>query len=107
MPAAAQRILLSQLALAEARLCYHGDFDWPGLRIGNHVMREHGAVSWRFDAADYVAAVQTAEGVAQRLEGRTVEASWDEALTATMREHGVAIAEEAMAAAMLSDLTDQ
>jgi len=43
MPAAAQRCLLSQLASARARLCYHGDFDWPGIRIGNHVMREHGA----------------------------------------------------------------
>ena len=41
MPGAAQRCLLSQLAEAGARLCYHGDFDWPGLRIGNHVMREH------------------------------------------------------------------
>ena len=53
MPAAAQRCLLSQLAKARASLCYHGDFDWPGLRIGNHVMREYGARPWRFGAADY------------------------------------------------------
>jgi uncharacterized protein (TIGR02679 family) len=104
MPAAAQRTLLSQLALARARLRYHGDFDWPGLRIGNHVMREHGAVSWRFDEIDYIAAVRTAPGLTQRLEGNAVEASWDETLTAAMREHGVAIAEEGMAAALLSDL---
>jgi uncharacterized protein (TIGR02679 family) len=107
MPAAAQRCLLSQLAQARARLCYHGDFDWPGLHIGNHVMREYGATSWRFDAADYVAAVQTASGLPLRLDGRSIEASWDEALAAAMREHGVAIAEEAMAATLLSDLNDR
>ncbi|MCL2429569.1 MAG: TIGR02679 family protein, partial [Alphaproteobacteria bacterium] len=39
MPAAAQRTLLSQLAKEGARLRYHGDFDWPGVRIANHVMR--------------------------------------------------------------------
>ena len=43
MPAAAQRCLLSQLATAGAQTFYHGDFDWPGLHIGNYVMREYGA----------------------------------------------------------------
>ncbi|MFO1087693.1 MAG: TIGR02679 family protein [Reyranellaceae bacterium] len=107
MPAAAQRTLLSQLTLAEARLCYHGDFDWPGLRIANHVLREHNAKPWRFDAADYVAAVRTASSLAQRLEGVTVEASWDDALAAAMCEHGITIAEEAVAAQLLSDLADR
>lgn len=50
MPAAAQQCLLAQLARAGAQLRYHGDFDWPGLHIGNHVMREHGAAPWRFGA---------------------------------------------------------
>jgi uncharacterized protein (TIGR02679 family) len=104
MPAAAQRTLLSQLVQAEARLCYHGDFDWPGLRIGNHVMREHGATPWRFNAADYVAAVRTASGALQRLEGRVVHASWDDGLAAAMQEHGAAVAEEAVTAELLSDL---
>jgi hypothetical protein len=58
--------LLSQLAKARAQLCYHGDFDWPGVRIGNHVMREHGAQSWRFGAADYEAAVMVAIWRARR-----------------------------------------
>jgi uncharacterized protein (TIGR02679 family) len=107
MPAAAQRTLLSQLTLAGARFCYHGDFDWPGLRIANHVMREHDAGSWRFNAADYVAAVRTASGLAQRLEGAIVEASWDDGLTAAMHEHGIAVAEETVAAQLLSDLTDR
>jgi uncharacterized protein (TIGR02679 family) len=104
MPAAAQRTLLSQLARAGARLCYHGDFDWPGLRIANHVMRERNAAPWRYMATDYVAAVRTASDLARRLEGATVEASWDDGLAAAMNEHGVAVAEEAVAAQLLSDL---
>jgi hypothetical protein len=37
MPAVARRYLLSQRAKARAQLFYHGDFDWPGARIRNHV----------------------------------------------------------------------
>jgi uncharacterized protein (TIGR02679 family) len=107
MPAAAQRCLLSQLARSRARLRYHGDFDWPGLRIGNHVMREHGAEPWRFGAADYLAAVRTTPKPALRLGGKAVEASWDGALTNALREHRVALAEEAMAASLLRDLEDR
>jgi uncharacterized protein (TIGR02679 family) len=107
MPAAAQRILLSQLTSAKARLCYHGDFDWPGLRIANHVMREHNAVPWRFSAADYVAAIQATSGLQQCLEGRAIQASWDDRLAGAMNEHGVAIAEEAVAAELLADLQDR
>jgi len=53
MPSASQRILLLQLADAGARLLYHGDFDWAGIRIGNFVMRRFGARPWRFGAEDY------------------------------------------------------
>lgn len=107
MPAAAQRCLLDQLALAGARLRYHGDFDWPGLRIGNQVMREHGAEPWRFGAVDYIAAVRTAQSLAHPLGGKVAEASWDGALAPAMREHRVAIAEEALAASLLQDLDDR
>ncbi|MFB9268582.1 TIGR02679 family protein [Bradyrhizobium erythrophlei] len=104
MPAAAQRCLLSQLAKARAQLCYHGDFDWPGIRIGNHVMREHGAQSWRFCAADYEAAVDGATGLGQTLTGKAVHALWDEGLMATMQRHRLCVAEEALAASLLEDL---
>ncbi|WP_287204855.1 TIGR02679 family protein, partial [Mesorhizobium sp.] len=107
MPAAAQRCLLAQLAQAGAQLRYHGDFDWPGLRIGNHVMREHGAEPWRFGAADYIAAVPMAPGLAHPLEGKVAEASWDGALAPAMRQHRVAIAEEALAASLLPDLDNR
>jgi uncharacterized protein (TIGR02679 family) len=104
MPAAAQRCLLSQLAKARAQLCYHGDFDWPGIRIGNHVMREHGAQSWRFGAADYEAAVDGATGVGQTLTGKAARALWDEGLMAAMQRHRLSIAEEALAVSLLEDL---
>jgi uncharacterized protein (TIGR02679 family) len=104
MPAAAQRCLLSQLAKARAQLCYHGDFDWPGVRIGNHVMREHGAQSWRFGASDYEAAVEEASGFGQALTGKAARALWDEGLMTAMQQHELSIAEEALAASLLKDL---
>lgn len=66
-------------------------------------MREHGARPWRFGAADYAAAFRTSN-VGQPLQGAAVEAIWDDALTATMRKHDIAIAEEALAASLLADL---
>ena len=104
MPAAAQRCLLSQLAKARAQLSYHGDFDWPGVRIGNHVMREHGAQSWRFGAADYEAAINRASGLGQALTGKATRALWDERLMTAMQQHRLSIAEEALAASLLEDL---
>jgi uncharacterized protein (TIGR02679 family) len=104
MPAAAQRCLLSQLAKARARLCYHGDFDWPGVRIGNHVMREHGAQPWRFGAADYEAAVEGASGPGRALTGKAASALWDQGLTTAMQQHRLSIAEEALAASLLKDI---
>ena len=104
MPAAAQRCLLQQLRAAGARLLYHGDFDWPGLRIANLVLREHGAAPWRFDAAAYEAAVQAAPPSSHRLTGTPVMASWDSALAPAMQAQGLAIAEEALADGLLQDL---
>jgi uncharacterized protein (TIGR02679 family) len=107
MPGAAQRCLLAQLVLAGAHLRYHGDFDWPGLRIANHVMREHRAQPWRFGAIDYLAAVQCAPSRRQPLVGKAVEASWDEALKAAMQQHRISVAEESLAASLLQDLPDR
>jgi uncharacterized protein (TIGR02679 family) len=106
MPAAAQRTLLTQLARAGASLRYHGDFDWPGLRIANHVMRQCGAQPWRFGAVEYAASVRSAACPGHPLQGSAVNASWDEALTAAMQTFQLAIAEEAVAASLLRDLED-
>jgi hypothetical protein len=37
------------------------DFDWPGVRNGNHFMRGHGAQTLRCGATDHFAAVRIAE----------------------------------------------
>ena len=92
---------------AGAALLYHGDFDWPGLRIGNHVMRVHGAGPWRFASADYQAALRMASSPGRQLQGEAVDASWDEALAAAMHNALQAIDEEAVADLLLQDLATQ
>lgn len=105
MPAAAQRILLTQLAFAGARLLYHGDFDWAGLHIANYVMRLCGAQPWRFACDDYKRAIENAPHSERDLGDSRVEATWDQALTASMQHYGLAIAEEAVASPLLEDLS--
>jgi uncharacterized protein (TIGR02679 family) len=107
MPAAAQRCLLSQLTRAGAQLHYHGDFDWPGLIIANHVIREHAAQPWRLSTADYLAATHLAARPVHALAGKSTVASWDPTLTPAMLEHQISIAEEAVAAELLQDLGSQ
>jgi len=104
MPAAAQRVLLTQLAEAGAILHYHGDFDWPGIRIANHVVRTFGATPWRMGAVDYVRGVQLLASKERDLTEPAVVAAWDGALSEAMRQHGLAIDEEALAAMLMEDL---
>jgi uncharacterized protein (TIGR02679 family) len=104
MPAAAQRTLLNQLLRAGARLHYHGDFDWPGLQIANHVMRTWQAQPWRLAASDYEAAVQTAPHTRRDLDETDASAAWDPLLAAAMCRHGLSIAEEAVADGLIEDL---
>jgi uncharacterized protein (TIGR02679 family) len=101
MPAAAQRTLLTQLAAAGARLLYHGDFDWPGITIANHVIQTYGARPWRFGAVDYEN-VKPRHG--HKLAGTPVPACWDDALMPAMQDQGWAIAEESLVASLLPDL---
>jgi len=98
MPAAAQRVLLTQLAASGVAMCYHGDFDWPGLRIGNFVMRSFGARPWRFGAQDY--AVRSGRA----LEGLAVAAQWDAQLAPAMVSAGFALDEEAVVDSLIEDL---
>lgn len=104
MPGAAQRTLLLQLARAGARLHYHGDFDWAGLRIGNWIMRACGALPWRYGAADYLSAVRDDPVHGRALGPDSVEADWDADLAASMRSREKAVDEEAVAADLLPDL---
>ena len=105
MPAAAQRALLLQLAAAGAHLHYHGDFDWPGVAIANRVLQDFGARPWRMGASDYLAAVDGACAEARApLRGSVVAAAWDDALAVAMQARACAMAEEALAPTLLSDL---
>lgn len=104
MPAAAQRVMLTQLRMAGALLRYHGDFDWPGIRIANLVLREHGAHAWRMSEKDYVAAAERSQGRGTELSGAEVTATWDPPLSARMTEHGKSIPEEALVDTLLFEL---
>ena len=105
MPSAAQRTLLTQLAAAGARLCYHGDFDWPGVRIGNWVMRQFNAQPWRYQAQDYLAAAGEVDERRRVLGEDMCHADWDVELAAAMQACGRAIDEEARTEVLLADLT--
>ena len=104
MPAAAQRTLLMQLSAAGARLYYHGDFDWPGIGIGNVLMRQFGALPWRFRAPDYRAATEVAATDWRPLGLAATEAEWDSELHIEMSGHNRAVDEEALALTLLQDL---
>lgn len=104
MPAAAQRTLLFQLAAAGAQLRYHGDFDWPGLTIGNWMMRGFGAQPWRFSTRDYRAALESRDICGRTLVGASVAATWDGQLAAEMLAAGLGIDEEAVVGQLLGDL---
>jgi uncharacterized protein (TIGR02679 family) len=98
MPSASQRTLLQQLQAQGARLRYHGDFDWPGLRIANFVMRSFGATAWRFGSQDYMPRAGKA------LVGELAVASWDAELAPRMAAVGCALEEEAVVDGLLVDL---
>lgn len=104
MPSAAQRTLLNQLTRAGANLYYHGDFDWPGIRIGNHMLREHGATPWRLGAADYVAALDLVQAHGRLLPEVAVLCLWDAQLTLALQTARQAIDEELVAEYLMQDL---
>lgn len=98
-PSAAAQTLLRYLAEAGAIVAYHGDFDWPGLHIGQLVVDRFAALPWRFGSADYLAAP-----AGPPLRGRPATASWDPSLTTAMTGRGVAVHEEQVLDDLLADL---
>lgn len=95
--------LLAHLAHQGADLLYHGDFDWAGLQIANHLLKTVPIRPWHFTAEDYRRALETA---AERpiLEGRPVTAQWDLDLAPAMADAGVAVEEETVLEELLGDL---
>ena len=99
-PRTACRLLLKRLTESGITLAYHGDFDWPGIQIGNVIYHRHGFKPWRFSTADYCGTSGTL-----LLKGIPVEASWDPDLRHAMAESGHAIHEEQLLETLLLDLS--
>lgn len=93
MPGVVATDLLGRLRHSGADLRYHGDFDWPGIAIANRLTAQLGCRPWLMSASDYSVAVRP-DGLT--LEGSEVRALWDDDLAPAMREHGVAVHEEAV-----------
>jgi uncharacterized protein (TIGR02679 family) len=99
MPRTASHLLLGALARAGARLRFHVDFDWAGVRIGNLLSARHGAFPWRMGVSDYQ------EGPAgPRLGDGSILAVWDAGLSPAMAARGVAVHEESVLGALLEGL---
>lgn len=92
--------VLRQLSASGARLNYHGDFDWEGIRIANFIMKNFGATPWRMSAADYAAV--GADG--PKLTGSLVSALWDTDLAHTMSAIGRAVHEESVLETLAGDV---
>ncbi|MFD0894768.1 TIGR02679 family protein [Luteolibacter ambystomatis] len=89
-PKTALHVLLRQLKSAGFLVRYHGDFDWPGIRIANAMRSRHGVDIWRMTADDYL---RSAAGELQ-LRGLPADAEWDPALRPAMEASGIAMHEE-------------
>jgi uncharacterized protein (TIGR02679 family) len=84
---------------------YHGDFDWPGVRIAARLVGR-GATLWRMGAGDYADAVRHLYADAHlALSGSAVATPWDPGLAAAMGREGIAVHEEALLSTLLADLT--
>lgn len=106
-PSLACTRLLSSLGEAGCELRYHGDFDWPGLRIAAALLSLPGAVPWRLSAADYSQAVARLEGDRPTLRGPAADSPWDPDLAVAMAQRDTAVYEEEVLDDLLADLDDR
>ncbi|MGI8522843.1 MAG: TIGR02679 family protein [Nocardioides sp.] len=102
-PSTAVVDLLTILTADGAECRYHGDFDWPGLRIAHALHQRVAWAPWRYTAADYVAVVEGSP-LSRGLAGRPALSPWDPELAMAMAEHGLAVEEEAVAEMLANDL---
>ncbi|MBN3930692.1 TIGR02679 family protein [Streptomyces verrucosisporus] len=102
-PSAAALALLRRLHARGARLLYHGDFDWGGLRIAAALARAVPWRPWRYTGADYRAAATTVSGL-PALTGTPAESPWDPDLSGALAGLGVRVEEETVLDDLLGDL---
>jgi uncharacterized protein (TIGR02679 family) len=103
-PSVACLRLLAALRAGGCVLRYHGDFDWPGLRIAASLLSDQGARPWRLGATEYLDAVASIEGQRPVLRGTPAPSPWDPRLAEVMAQHGMVIHEEDVLAQLLADL---
>lgn len=101
VPSTAVFSLLAQLR--PARLHFHTDFDWAGLRIGNQISQLSGALPWRMTGADYAAGISRSREEFP-LRGQPVQAQWDQELHCRMAKAGRLLFEEQVLEELLADL---
>ena len=92
--------LLRQLSLVGIRLHYHGDFDWPGIRIAKFVFEKFGAMPWRMSSDDYCKV--TGE---KPLPEKPTETPWDPSLKVKMLQRGKIVFEEQVISTLMHDLS--
>ncbi|WP_309248791.1 TIGR02679 family protein [Streptomyces sp. MNP-20] len=102
-PSAAAVTLLRHLHTGGARLRYHGDFDWGGLRIAAALLQRVPWSPWRYTTADYRTALRTVP-LGPPLSGTRAEAPWDPGLPGVLEDAGTRVEEEAVLNDLLSDL---
>jgi len=105
-PNSAALTLLRGLRAGGVRLRYHGDFDWPGIAIGERIISGVGARPWHFGAADYRRAVSEAGDAVFELRGPQQQPSWDAPLGRAMARLGVGIHEERFIDELVADLLE-
>lgn len=101
-PSTAVLDLLGILTKEGAECRYHGDFDWPGLRIAGFLRTHVHWRPWRYEAADYIALVRSGT-VSRRLNNRPAASPWDPRLAEAMAAGGLAIEEEAVSDLLAAD----
>ncbi|WP_433521286.1 TIGR02679 family protein [Nocardia pseudovaccinii] len=101
-PGGAVLTLLELAVAADARLRYHGDFDWYGIGIANFLHRRFVWTPWRFGAAEYARAAAVAS--TRPLTGKPTAARWDAELCDTMRHYDRQVEEELVIDDLLADL---
>lgn len=98
-PTVAVHTLLTRFADFGVTLRYHGDFDWPGVRIFSRLQQRYPINPWRYTAADYLAAPPGIE-----LTGKPAQTPWDPDLHDAMASRGCAVHEEQLIDLLLGDL---
>jgi uncharacterized protein (TIGR02679 family) len=105
IPNTAALLLLTQMSSSNCRFVFHGDFDWGGVRILNHLRRSlHELIApWRFGRDDYLQALDRL-GAISNLESIPADTEWDPSLRETMIDRGLAVFEEQVLDELIRDL---